>query len=76
MSLESELAKRFKENGWTWNFNQGPVVPTEEDIQAVLDEAAVRLYNEPVGAQLEIGRLVIKKKTIGHDVYVYVGPYE
>jgi hypothetical protein len=34
------------------------------------------LYNEPVGTQLEVGRLIIKKLHHGHDVYIYVGPYE
>jgi len=76
MSLESELADTFKSHGWTWKVGPLHVVPDEDDLLAVLDEAAKALYNEPVGAQLEVGRLIIKKKHRGHDVYVFAGPYE
>lgn len=77
MSLESDLSKIYKDNNWAWSIKgKGSVVPTEEDIEAALDEAARLLYNESVGAQLEIGRLIIKKKHRGHDVYIYAGPYE
>jgi hypothetical protein len=77
LSLESDLAKTFYDNGWTWKLKgERHVVPDEYDIEAALDEAARMLYNEPVGTQLEVGRLIIKKQTRGHDVYVFVGPYE
>lgn len=77
MNLEQELADTFERNNWKWNTKaKGPVVPTEEDIQAALDEAARVLYNEPVGSTLEVGRLIIHKKHRGHDVYVYAGSYD
>lgn len=75
--LEAYLAEIFAREGWTWNLKGGVTrVPTEEDVEAALDEAARLLYNEPVGTQLEVGRLIIKKLPRGHDVYVYAGPYE
>lgn len=77
MSLESDLAKVFTENGWTWKIKgKGATVPDEQDIERALDEAARLLYNESVGTQLEVGRLIIKKKHRGHDVYVYAGPFD
>lgn len=72
-----ELAETFRRNGWTWNLKGGrTVIPDEDDIEQALDEAARLLYNESVGTQLEVGRMIIKKKHDGHDVYLYVGPYE
>jgi hypothetical protein len=76
MSVEARLAEIFKKNEWTWNLKEGSVVPDEDDIILALDEAARLLYNEPVDTQLEVGRLIIRKRPIGHDVYVYVGPFE
>ena len=77
MTLEDELAKTFSEKGWTWHLKgDRVVVPSADDIEAALDEAARLLYNEEVGAQLEVGRLIIKKLHRGHDVYVYVGQYD
>ncbi len=77
ISLEDELAAWFAKNGWTWHLKGGrETIPSPDDIEAALDEAARLLYNEPVGTQLEVGRLIIKKLHRGHDVYIYVGPYE
>lgn len=77
MKLEDEIAETFTKNGWTWSLKGGRVVvPTSWDIEAALDEAARLLYNEPVGTQLEVGRLIIQKLPKGHDVYIFAGSYE
>lgn len=77
MTLEEEIAQRFIENNWTWKVKEkGEIIPDSDDIQVALDEAARVLYNEPVGTQLEVGRLIIVKKHRGHDVYLYVGPFD
>lgn len=77
MSLESEIANTFVEKGWKWKMKGGRhETPTEEDVLAALDEAARMLYNEAVGTQLSVGRLIIVKKEIGHDVYLFAGPYQ
>lgn len=77
MSLESDIATTFKDNEWKWRLKGGRYeIPSEDDILAALDEAARMLYNEPVGTQLSVGRLIIVKKEIGHDVYVFAGPYQ
>lgn len=77
MRLEDYLAKIFKDKGWHWKVkNKGSKVPSSEEIEDALDEAARLLYTEPVGTQLEVGRLIIKKLHHGHDVYIYAGAYE
>ena len=76
MSLETDIAQHFESKGWTWKLKDGTVTPTDEDVERALDEAARLLYNENVGAQLEVGRLIIVKKHRGHDVYVMAGTYE
>lgn len=76
MSVTDEIARIFRKNGWTWNIkDKSSIVPDEDDIEAALDEAARVLYNEPVGTQLEVGRLIVQKKHNGHDVYIFVGEY-
>lgn len=75
--LESYIVSVFAREGWTWSLKGGVTkVPDELDVEHALDEAARVLYNEPVGTQLEVGRLIIKKLPRGHDVYIYAGPYE
>lgn len=77
MPIEDDLAALFREKGWKWSLRDNRfTVPTVDDIEAALDEAARLLYNEPVGTQLEVGRLIIKRLHDGFDVYVYAGPYK
>lgn len=74
--IDKTVSEWFKKNEWTWNLKRGRVSPSERDIQDALDEAAKMLYTEPDGAQLEVGRLIIKKNPIsGYDVYMLVGQY-
>lgn len=76
MSVEEEISRVFRREGWTWNLkDKSSVVPDEDDIAAALDEAARLLYTEPVGSQLEVGRLIVKKKHHGHDVYLFMGEF-
>ena len=75
--VEEEIARVFRKNGWEWKLkDKGSIVPDEDDVAAALDEAARMLYDEPVGTQLEVGRLIIMKRHRGHDVYIFVGEYE
>lgn len=73
--LEQIISNWFKKNQWTWAIGGGMNVPTEQDIQDALDEAARLLYDEPVGTQLSVGRLIIEKTASGHDVYMLAGEY-
>lgn len=77
MALEDDIAETFKKHQWVWHLKGGAyVVPEVDDVEAALDEAARLLYNEEVGAQLEVGRLIIRRLHNGFDVYVYAGQYE
>lgn len=74
--IEEIISKFFRQNGWTWNLKGGRVVsPSEDDVLAALDEAARMLTSEPVGTRLSVGRLIIEKKHVGHDVYIFVGDF-
>lgn len=75
--LEAEIADHFQKNEFTWKLKgEGLVLPSETDILDALDEAARVLYDEEVGTQLEVGRLIIIKTHTGHDVYAYFGTYK
>lgn len=70
------IAKFFNERGWRWSFKgKGKIVPSEEDVEILLDEVANQLYDEPVGTQLQVGRLIIIKTDTGHEVYMFAGTY-
>jgi len=74
--IEEEVARVFRKNGWTWRLaGKEEIIPDEDDVSIALDEAARVLYDEPVGTQLEVGRLIIIKKHQGHDVFIFVGEY-
>lgn len=73
--LEKDLAEHFEKNEFTWKLKDGIVLPSETDMLDALDKAAEVLYAEPVGAQLEVGRLIIAKTHQGFDVYAYFGSY-
>lgn len=77
MSLESDIVETFVKNDWKWKMKGGRhETPSEDDVLAALDEAARLLYSEPVDTQIVMGRLIIRKKEIGHDVYLFAGPYQ
>jgi hypothetical protein len=73
-----ELARIFRKNGWKWKIRGvDPIVPDEDDITAALDAAAEVLTKRNMD-QLEMGKLIIRRRdqAIGYEVYVYVGNYE
>lgn len=75
MTIAEEIQQTFEKNMWEWNFSTGYRIPTVEEIEAVLDKAAVTLHEQPTGTQLEVGRLIIRKLHRGHEVYIYSGKY-
>lgn len=83
--IAETIAQVLKKIGHTWKMvnepgwvTSGPkfYTPDEDDVQRVLDSAAKRLYDEPVGARLTTGGLIIEKAEDGYDAYVFVGNYE
>lgn len=74
--IEDELSQLFIRRGWTWTISDQQVIPTAYTIKKVLDSAAEALYDEPVGTQMEVGRLIVRKETNTCDVYVMFGELE
>lgn len=75
MIVAEKIHDWFKTNKWTWKISGESVEPGLDDIEKMLDEAAKTLYDEPVGTQLEVGRLIVKKLHRGHEVYIFVDEY-
>lgn len=74
MSLAEDLAHHFLLKDYKWKFDYGLATPNEDDIRRTLDKAADILENEEVeNAQLEIGRLILKKRAGVIDVFVLAG---
>lgn len=72
-SLVAEILERI---GHPWMLDTGVIQPDEDDVEKLLDEAVVKLYDGAVGDRLEAGGLIIDKANKGYDVYVYVGNYQ
>lgn len=68
--LAQRLASLFEERQYTWKIDGQLSVPSENDIQDVIDEAQNRLKTKPMGTWLEIGRLIFVKSPDNLDVYV------
>jgi len=74
MSLAQDIAEIFWLKDYRWNFDGVLKTPTPEDISGAIDKAVRMLYAEPDGTQLEVGRLIIKKRSRDlHDVFVHIG---
>lgn len=74
--IKNLIAYVFAQTGFTWNTKTGRIVPDEEDIQIVLDEAAKALYTGVVGDRFESAGLIIEKRGSGFDTWVFVGNYK
>lgn len=68
-----KLADLFATAGYTWNFSDGVRVPNQEEIEKTIQAGAAMLANEPENAQIEVGRLIIKKREGFVDVFLHVG---
>lgn len=74
MKIEDELESFFMVHDYRWQIDGTLRFPTAEDIRQTIDRAEEELYDEKVGTQLEVGRLIIKKvQNHHHDVYVMIG---
>ena len=74
--LLTRIKKILDDAGRRWLIGGKLQPPTEDDIERVLDSAAVKLFNGVDGDRLEAGGLIIEKKAKGHIIYVMVGSYE
>jgi len=75
--LVDELATYFLVNGYEWKFDYGMAVPNEDDLERAIAKAKEVLENDPSdNVQLEIGRLIFKKRDGFIDVFAYMGNVE
>ncbi|AVD99330.1 hypothetical protein SEA_BILLNYE_157 [Streptomyces phage BillNye] len=75
--LVENLATTFLINGWEWKFDYGMAVPNEDDLERAINYAKQVLDSEEAtNAQLELGRLVFKKREGVIDIFVYSGTLE
>lgn len=72
-SVAESLESLFLLYGWTWKIDGEDLIPNEDDIQAVLDEAKRVLYASDEYNELQVGHLVFKREGEHLDVYFRVG---
>lgn len=73
--IEELVTYVFRKIGKSWKVGQGYIIPDEDDVRRVLDNAAAVLYDRPTGTNYEQGGIHIEKHPTGLSVYVYVGEY-
>ncbi|QIN94127.1 hypothetical protein PP459_gp106 [Streptomyces phage Wakanda] len=75
--LVDELATYFLANGYEWKFDYGMAIPNEDDLERAIVKVKEILENDPSdNVQLEIGRMLFKKRDGFIDVFVYMGNLE
>jgi hypothetical protein len=75
--LVDSLATTFLVNNWEWKFSYGMAVPNEDDLEHAIAKAKEVLDSEESeNAQLEVGRLIFKKREGVIDVFVLAGTLE
>lgn len=71
--IAQTVQKFMQEKGYTWNFSTGAKTPTTDDIEKTLGKIVEALETEPDQAQVQIGRMIVKKDNGHLDVYVHIG---
>ena len=74
--INTLVAEIFERIGHPWILDTGVIQPDEDDVEKLLDEAVVKLYDGQVGDRLEVAGLIVEKTSHGYDVFVYVGAYQ
>jgi hypothetical protein len=66
------VANFYSEQGYRWKFKDGSYrVPTEDEVDELVTMAMDALVDEPENAQIEVGRLIVKKRGSFYDVFVH-----
>lgn len=79
--IESMLAQYMDDLGYFWTVHKPDgssrqIIPDEDDIGRVLDDAVKELVKEPDGARLSVGHLLIEKSGEDFLVYLHIGSYQ
>lgn len=67
-----QIADIFGREGYAWRFSDGTRVPNEDEISKTVWAAIDALSTEPDNTQVEVGRLIVKKKGQFYDIYLHV----
>lgn len=73
--LIEDLEAQFVAKDFKYRINEELTVPTKDDLSKVLEDMKRLLEPEPDGAQISVGRLIMKKADGHHDVYLFIGEY-
>lgn len=72
--LSENLANIFLVNDYKWKFDYGLANPDANDIEMTLNKACEILNSQPDSdVQMEVGRLILKKRNGLIDVFVMIG---
>lgn len=72
-TLSTKLAEEFQKNDYKWAFSTGLKIPTAEDIDKTLDVMREHLLESEEDTQIELGRLIMRKREGHYDVFMYMG---
>lgn len=68
-----KVADIFKADGFEWNFSDGRRIPDAKEIEKTVVSAVNALREAEDNTQIEVGRLIIKRKGSYFDVYLHAG---
>lgn len=75
VDLLEDLEKQFKDRDFKYRVNGELVVPDKDDLTKILAELLRLIKDEPDGAQVSLGRLIMKKQDGHNDVFLFLGEY-
>lgn len=73
---QNEIADLYRKHGYSWKFSDGQRIPNGEEIQKTIFAAIDALKDEDDNTQLEVGRLIVKKRGQFFDVFMMVAEYQ
>lgn len=73
LRIEDEIESLFLVKDYRWKIDGALRYPNSDEIRQTIDRAKSDLYDEAEGTQLEVGRLIIKKRAGHFDVFVMIG---
>jgi hypothetical protein len=66
-----QIAEIFRSRELTWNFSDGTRIPNEDEISKTIWAAIDALRDAEDNTQVEVGRLIVKRKGSFFDVYMH-----
>jgi hypothetical protein len=67
-----QITQLFRQEGYEWLFKDGKRVPAEPELEKTIWAAIDALAPTEDNTQIEVGRLIVKKKGSFYDIYMHV----